>query len=180
MRGPNPLLLPLFAHAPTSIQLSHSTEQNRNKRAISQHRRIKSNQLQSTCNQVTAHAASHASPSTAGRSATLETLFPIPLPRLLHTPSHMEKLLGITWPWFSSPTPHWESFLTLSSNNSGTSTWACVPHQLQEIAPYSQQKVAGSACLPRKLLPATCTQTCCFSTLKHAQLELLSTNELSS
>lgn len=56
----------------------------------------------------------------------------------------------------------------------------CVPHQLQEIAPWSQQKVAGSACLPKKLLPATCTQTCCFSTLKHAQLELLSTNELSS
>lgn len=46
-------------------------------------------QLRSQHMQSPPHAASHASPSTAGRSATLD----LSLPKLLHTPSHMEKLL---------------------------------------------------------------------------------------
>lgn len=77
--------------------------------------------------------------------------------------------------------PHTESIYRLfQAPTQAPLLGLCVPPQLQEIATYSQQKVARSACLLRKLLPATCTHTCSFSTLRHAQLELLCANELNS
>lgn len=83
-------------------------------------------QLMSQHMQPSPHAASHASPSTAGRSATLGTSFTISLPKLLHTPSHMEKLLDPDPDFLVQP--HTEDLLTLPSSNSGPSTWAlCAP-----------------------------------------------------
>lgn len=136
---------------------------NRNKRAVFPHRRMKSNQLQAA--QVTAHA----SPTTCCFTC---------LPKHYREVSHPRDILPYCPPQAAAhPILHGKAagyYVTLVFQYNPTLRvfsaspkhqvrhiflgFVC-PYQLQETATYSQQKVTKSACLPRKLFPATCTKT---------------------